>query len=89
MAIQKATSSIVLMMLYDDDNRSYGPKDLEVFNLLQHPIWVFDSERKAMFWANHAALKIWKADSLQSLLSRDFYRRSGRPGAVHRDDNRF
>jgi PAS domain-containing protein len=60
------------MMLIDNDDRSYNLKDLEVFNLLKHPIWVFDSERKAMFWANHAALQIWKADSLQSLLSRDF-----------------
>lgn len=59
-------------MLIDNDDRCYGPKDLEVFNLLKHPIWVFDIERKAMYWANQSALEIWNADSLLSLLSRDF-----------------
>jgi signal transduction histidine kinase len=45
---------------------------LEVFNILQHPVWVFDLENKAMFWANTAAVKVWNAATLQELLSRDF-----------------
>jgi hypothetical protein len=59
-------------MLTKIDNRSYTPRDFEVFNLIAHPIWVFNIERKAMFWANEAALEVWNADSLPSLLARDF-----------------
>jgi len=52
--------------------RYYDRQDLEPFNLLDHPVWVFDIERKAMWWANDASLRIWNADSLASLLARDF-----------------
>ena len=55
-----------------DPTRSYAQQDLEVFNLLQHPVWVFDLENKAMFWANTAAVKVWNAETLQELLARDF-----------------
>jgi hypothetical protein len=59
-------------MLLVNDPRSYTPNDLEVFNLLTHPVWVFDVEHKAMFWANTSALQVWNADSLEALLHRDF-----------------
>lgn len=52
---------------------SYEREDLEAFDLLQHPVWVFDAERKAMYWANQAALElVWDSPSLQALLARDF-----------------
>jgi hypothetical protein len=51
---------------------SYTPEDLKVFNLLTTPIWLFDIERKAMWWANNAALELWNAETLESLLSRNF-----------------
>lgn len=47
-------------------------EDLQVFNLLQHPVWVFDIERKAMYWANTAALEIWNAETVSELIQRDF-----------------
>jgi hypothetical protein len=50
----------------------YDREDLKVFNLLTQPIWVFDIERKAMWWANKAALDLWNAETLDSLLSRNF-----------------
>jgi hypothetical protein len=50
----------------------YTRRDLRAFNLLTEPIWVFDIERKAMWWANNAALDLWNADSLDALLSRNF-----------------
>ena len=53
-------------------SRSYTRRDLEPFNLLDHAVWVFDVERKAMWWANHAALTIWNASSLEELLARDY-----------------
>ena len=44
-----------------------------MFNLLAtQPIWVFDVERKAMWWANDAAVTLWSAPNRESLLNRDF-----------------
>ena len=45
---------------------------MEMFNLLQVPIWVFDIENKCMWWANEAGLHLWNADSLEALLSRNY-----------------
>jgi hypothetical protein len=45
---------------------------MTVFNLLLEPIWVFDIEKKSVWWANQAALDLWNADSLESLLNRNF-----------------
>lgn len=52
--------------------RTYTPSELAVFDLLQHPVWVFDIENVRMFWANGAALEIWNAASLEELRERDF-----------------
>lgn len=52
--------------------RIYSRGELEVFNLLDRPIWVFDIDNKAMWWANEAAIELWNADSLESLLARNF-----------------
>jgi anti-anti-sigma regulatory factor/PAS domain-containing protein len=41
-------------------------------HLLQQPIWVFDSERGRMVWANRAAVELWRASSCEELLQRDF-----------------
>ena len=41
-----------------DPKRSYAKQDLDLFNILQHPVWVFDIEKKAMFRAKTAALEI-------------------------------
>jgi len=50
----------------------FSRQDLAPFNLLVHPIWIFDIERKCMWWANDAAVSLWNADSLEELLERDF-----------------
>lgn len=59
-------------MAEENSMRPYSQSDFELFNLLQHPIWIFDAARKEMFWANRAALVIWSAANLAELLSRDF-----------------
>lgn len=46
--------------------------DFEILNLINQPIWVFDVVRRSMFWANPAALELWNAPDLPSLLSRSF-----------------
>ena len=61
-------------MMYQSTCRPpcYTRDDLKLFNLLEKPVWVFDIERKAMWWANNAAIELWSADSLDSLLNRNF-----------------
>lgn len=46
--------------------------ELEGYNSLKTPIWIFDVDRHCMWWANPSALKFWEAGSLDELLSRDF-----------------
>ncbi|CAB9526154.1 sensor kinase/phosphatase LuxQ [Seminavis robusta] len=53
-------------------SKPYKREDLEIFNLLEHPVWVFDITGKAMWWANESALELWNAESLESLLQRNF-----------------
>ncbi|MCG6940858.1 MAG: EAL domain-containing protein [Thiohalocapsa sp.] len=48
------------------------PGDLAALNLLQTPVWVFDTERSRMWWANGAAVTLWSAADLDELLARDF-----------------
>jgi signal transduction histidine kinase/DNA-binding NarL/FixJ family response regulator len=60
------------MVLVDDDNHHYGRNDFGMFNLLRSPVWIFDIDQKAMYWANRSALYIWNATSLEELLARDF-----------------
>jgi PAS domain S-box-containing protein len=52
-------------------DRSYTAADLELFNVLKHPIWISDVDNQSMYWANTAAVEVWNADSLDTLLSRD------------------
>lgn len=61
------------MLLDDNNHRTFSRSDLDVLNLLQHPVWIFDIPQQSMYWANQSALDtIWKADSLETLLKRDF-----------------
>lgn len=50
----------------------FSQNDLAPLNLLAHPIWIFDIERKCMWWANDAAVSLWNAESIEDLLERDF-----------------
>lgn len=52
---------------------SYKRSDFTGLNLLaRHPVWIFDVERKGIWWANNAAVVLWRATSLEDLLDRDF-----------------
>jgi len=55
-----------------DPNRVYTPQQLEVLNILVHPLWIFDCVDRRMRWANQAGLDIWNAASLVELQERDF-----------------
>ncbi|ACY14480.1 hybrid sensor histidine kinase/response regulator [Haliangium ochraceum] len=42
------------------------------YELLAHPLWVFDVETLSMVWANQPGLRMWRADDLDELLARDY-----------------
>jgi signal transduction histidine kinase len=48
------------------------PQALQPLDRLTTPIWVFDVDRHAMWWANRRALHFWRAATLEALLARDF-----------------
>ncbi len=50
----------------------YCRDDMTIFNALEHPVYVFDILNKCIWWANIAAVKMWNAECLESLLKRDF-----------------
>jgi PAS domain S-box-containing protein len=50
-----------------------------VFDALRTPVWVFDADERRLVWANHAALRLFGASSLQELLALDFAAEKTRP----------
>lgn len=54
------------------DHASYRRGDLRPFDLLRHPVWVFDIAGRSMWWANQEALILWGARDLDALLEQDF-----------------
>jgi signal transduction histidine kinase len=53
-------------------NRTFTTTQLDVLEILVHPVWIFDIDNKCMRWANAAAVEMWNASSLQELRDRDF-----------------
>lgn len=45
---------------------------LKDFDHLATPIWIFDVDRHAIWWANPAAVLFWEASSFEDLQRRDF-----------------
>jgi diguanylate cyclase (GGDEF)-like protein len=46
----------------------------DALNLITLPVWIFDIDRRRVYWSNAAALQIWGADSLAELCERDMGR---------------
>lgn len=59
-------------MLSPEQEKTYTRNELDLFNLIDQPVWVFDIVKKAMWFANRAAVELWSAKSLQDLLQRNF-----------------
>jgi signal transduction histidine kinase/ActR/RegA family two-component response regulator len=53
-------------------NRVFSKEQLDILNILIHPVWVFDIDSRSMAWANQAAVELWNAESLEALLERNF-----------------
>ena len=45
---------------------------LQRYRDLNVPVWVHDPHRHCQVWANDAALKFWRADSLDELRARSY-----------------
>ncbi len=45
---------------------------LPAFEWLETPVWVLDPQTVGICWANAAAVRFWRAESLEELLRRDF-----------------
>src|SRR3954452_23073244 len=45
--------------------------ELSHMNRLKTPAWIFDIDRSRVFWANSAALEVWRAANLRELTMRD------------------
>lgn len=45
---------------------------LSLLDTLHSPVWIFDIERTQMWWANRAALSLWKAQSVEELINRNW-----------------
>jgi diguanylate cyclase (GGDEF)-like protein len=44
---------------------------LESYERILTPVWIFDTDNGRVYWANAAALTLWRADSLNELATRD------------------
>jgi len=51
-------------------SRGHRASELSALDLISDPIWVFDLEALTSFWANRAALELFRADSLEALRER-------------------
>jgi diguanylate cyclase (GGDEF)-like protein/PAS domain S-box-containing protein len=47
-------------------------QSLSAYMWLDTAVWVFDAERSCKLWANPPALELWKAESLDELVARDY-----------------
>ena len=54
------------------EQRVYSRQDLQLFNLLTNPIWIFDITNKCMFWANQQGCDVWEAKDCEELCQRDY-----------------
>ncbi|SON54386.1 Bacteriophytochrome cph2 [Hartmannibacter diazotrophicus] len=56
----------------ENDTDSLGARiGTEMMDRLQTPLWLFDIDRSRVVWANNAALRVWQADTLEDLTSRE------------------
>ncbi|HQD84078.1 MAG TPA: EAL domain-containing protein [Quisquiliibacterium sp.] len=44
---------------------------LTALNLITLPVWIFDIDRRRVYWANAAGLRVWSAGSVDELRARD------------------
>lgn len=56
----------------EQNNSLITEADLRAWNRLKTPIWILDLENQKIWWANKSALPLWQANSLESLLDREW-----------------
>jgi signal transduction histidine kinase len=45
---------------------------LQLLDIFETPIWVFDIDRRCMWWGNEGAIRFWRAASFENLMARDY-----------------
>ena len=45
---------------------------LQLLDIFETPVWVFDIERHCMWWGNQGAVRFWRAASFEDLMARDY-----------------
>ena len=58
---------IMALELFGDERT----RSLSFLNRLTSAVWIFDIDHSRVAWANEAALTLWRAESLDELVSRD------------------
>ncbi|MFT5487706.1 MAG: signal transduction histidine kinase [Paracoccaceae bacterium] len=54
-------------------NWAFASRDkLQLLDIFETPIWVFDIDRHCMWWANQAAIRFWHAASFDDMIDRDY-----------------
>lgn len=54
-------------------NWTFASRDkLQLLDIFETPIWVFDIHQHCMWWANQAAVRFWHAASFDDLMDRDY-----------------
>jgi len=53
-------------------NRTFSTEQMEILNILVHPVWIFDIDNRKLKWANEPAIALWNSTSLTDLTSRNF-----------------
>jgi signal transduction histidine kinase len=45
---------------------------LQLLDIFETPVWVFDIERHCIWWGNQGAVRFWRAASFEDLMARDY-----------------
>lgn len=45
---------------------------LQLLDIFETPVWVFDIDRHCMWWGNQGAVRFWRAASFEDLMARDY-----------------
>ncbi|MDR1662099.1 MAG: hypothetical protein LBR95_06705, partial [Azoarcus sp.] len=61
-------------MKFPSSHFHLGTDAFSIFSRLRTAVWIFDIDKGRVLWGNEASLKIWAADSLEELVSRDMGR---------------
>jgi hypothetical protein len=69
---ERTATTAETIVLSQAQQRVYSKEHLQLFDLLDSPMWIFDIINKSLWWANDAGCEVWEAPDVGSLCARDF-----------------